>query len=96
MTRQSIILASGCALSLLSTIAIFMFVLSDSLARSDRAGDAFLIAAVVNGMALLVYLRAIRLNSALSPRQKDHWTIAVVIGMGFGQLAYFLSHVRRA
>jgi Kef-type K+ transport system membrane component KefB len=96
MTKQRIVLAIGWALSLLATIAILVLVLSGSLARSDRAGDAFLIAAVVNGIALFLYLRAIRLNSQLSPRQKDHWIIAVVIGMGFGQLAYFVTHVRRA
>lgn len=81
-------------LLLITLINVIGSVMSIFLIFSDRFGESpiFVPLAILNGIVLLVYVRLIRLNDNLTRQQQELWTIVVFVGLGIGQLAYFMRH----
>lgn len=92
--KRSTLLALTIA-SLIAGAVMLWFAFGGGLDRATGVPRLFLVAAVVNAIALLCYLRLIRTSERLTAEQKNLWTIGVFLGLGIGQVIYFARHVSR-
>jgi hypothetical protein len=90
--KRGLLLALTIA-SIAAGAVMLWFAFAGGLARATGVPTSFLVSVVVNGIALLCYIRLIQTSRDLSPEQKNMWTIGVFVGLGIGQVIYFARHI---
>lgn len=91
---KSTLLLGVTIVAALATLGAIVIVAAELFVQQRVWRDLFLAWAVLNAILFLIYYRHALRNEALSETQKHHWSIALFLGMSFGQLVYWLRYLR--
>jgi hypothetical protein len=93
MRTRTLVLMIATLINVLSSVMVLWLAFGGTLSKAASLPTAFVVGVVINGVMVLVYLRLVITNSRLTESERNNWMIVVLVGVGFGQLLYFLRKV---